>query len=210
MQIVPAGSEKNKNVSHVAVATRKELYCSFIEVRLGKLEEDLWQQQVGWNECELVFNCELEIEPELEQVLVNGELAQHHVQANHHQPPVKYFSFAFVTNVNAIISLQPIISGYLSVCPVFCFEDCMLSSWHGLHKFLMMNMRALSLRPLLHCLLKAGIIIIQLFCLVVFIKVTEWGGQFLGCDFEQKTLTDNLLPSTTVFLKLLSLAIYVM
>lgn len=80
MQIVPAGSEKNKNVSHVAVATRKELYCSFIEVRLGKLEEDLRQQQVGWNECELVFNCELEIEPELEQVLVNGELAQHHVQ----------------------------------------------------------------------------------------------------------------------------------
>lgn len=47
MQIVPAGSEKNKNVSHVAVATRKELYCSFIEVRLGKLEEDLRQQQVG-------------------------------------------------------------------------------------------------------------------------------------------------------------------
>lgn len=35
-------------------------------------------------------------------------------------------------------------------------------------------------------------------------------GQFMGCDFEQKTLTDNLLPSTTVFLKLLSLAIYVM
>lgn len=183
MQIVPAGSEKNKNVSHVAVATRKELYCSFIEVRLGKLEEDLRQQQVGWNECELVFNCELEIEPELvhsrlcqlhtEQVLVNGELAQHHVQANHHQPPVKYFSFAFVTNVNAIISLQPIISGYLSVCPVFCFDDCMLLSWHGLHKFLMMNMRALSLKPLLHCLLKAGIIIIQLFCLVVCLKVTE-------------------------------------